>query len=876
MFSPLSSTGLRASVVPLFSQAVCRRSSFLPECTDEPARYGVVHVRNQGRIVNQERSYHVVHEDVDRLERLHQDIRSDMSHTDRAVVTNAMDLVNVHNGRAIDTNEQLSNALMRHSPLMVAYRVREGHPAPTKRALSVQPPLEKVAVERNTPVENMTPEKRRAAVADALKTAVCMQLAAKAACLPSVKKGFPLEHGSDAYGHVHAFARSIMAEQRDALRELGSLEPSQLGDQMSKDLANSVCTTSPHMLARSPEAAIRAELGRSPVWSLYPEAIAREHAALETQPVGGDECDSDWSSCDDEPEWRTTRAPKLALNVNFFVSGKDMVPLLATPAAPTATPTEKCDPLAAAGFKPYSAADYTVTMTGDEPEPAAAVSAEFTPYPAATQSVGTEEWSWEPYKGIKVTQGDFEPVADAWKFIPYGKKKAAPPRATRDATVPVETADDAEQLLRDAKAARATRAAHPRNRDATVPIETVEDVEKLLRDAKAARAARARRRVQEEFVVAEHEDDFASTHSVLDRIPTDDFSPVMLSGPEEDLELLKRMDNAARNEFVAADEEEFVPVGAQGDEEFDLVHEQPAPVGKWLWSRKSVPNYTGAETSGRLVVYNRRSSAIDVVVDRDVATEVPSMGKAEVWLKPGDRDIAYREKGVAGNLHSKKLFVQPNARYSVVIGLPFSIAPMHVRVPWMSAGTVPKSAVVRAELSEGYTASLVDTVTGAETALVRDEYRAITPGIKKVRMQRAGVSADMPKQVLIAPSQASLLVASETSPGTLRWNMTTEADASDDLYEQHEALRKQTMPSGMLFVNAETGATSVAETQGNFHAADGKECELRDTTGQAFIFDANRTMRFDDTLTSSPMAVRAVLAHPHQPRMTVVVMAPTK
>lgn len=844
MFSPLSSTGLRTSAVPLFSQAVCQRS-FLPGGDDEPARYGVVHVRNQGRITNQERSYHVVHEDVDRLERLHQDIRSDMSHTDRAVVTNAMDLVNVHNGRAIDTNEQLSNALKRHSPLMVAYRVREGHPAPTKRALSVQPPLEKVAVERSGALENLTPEKRRAGVADALKTTVCAQLAAKAACLPSVKKGFPLEHGSDAYGHVHAFARSIMAEQRNALRELGSLEPSQLGDQMSKDLANSVCNTSPHMLARSPEAAIRAELGRSPVWSLYPEAIAREHAALETQPVGGDECDSDWSSCDDEPEWRTTRAPKLALNINFFVSGKDMVPSLATSTTTTAAaaPTEKSDPLAAVGFKPYSAADYAVTMTGDEQSKTADVGAEFTPYPSDTQDVGTEEWSWEPYKGIKVTGEDFEPVADVWTFIPYGKKKPAP-------------------------AARG------------VPIETADDVDKLLRDAKAARAARAARREQdgEEFVVAaengkEEEKDLASLRRMFDRVSADDFSPVMISGPKEDLELLKRLGKAARNEFVAADEEEFAPTGG---EEFDLVHEQPAPVGKWLWFRKSVPNYTGDEAPGRLVVYNRRSNDIEVVVDDDVATEVSSLGKGEVWLKPGNHKIDYREKGVAGNLHSKKLLVQPNTRYSVVIGMPFSIPPMHTCVPWMSAGTKPESAMVRAELPEGYTASLVDSVTGAETALVRDEYRAIAPGIKKVRMQRAGVSADMPKQVLIAPSQASLLVASEASPGTLRWNMTTEADASDDLYEQHEALRKQSMPSGMLFVNAETGATSVAETQGNFHVADGKECELRDTTGQAFIFDANRTMRFDDTLTSSPMAVRAVLAHPHQPRMTVVVMAPAK
>ena len=94
-----------------------------------PERYSTVYVRDQGRMINAERVYDVVHEDPARLERLEQDIRADMSYTDRRVVANAITLVNAHNDRPITTPEQLTAAARRHSPLPQSCR---GDACPTR------------------------------------------------------------------------------------------------------------------------------------------------------------------------------------------------------------------------------------------------------------------------------------------------------------------------------------------------------------------------------------------------------------------------------------------------------------------------------------------------------------------------------------------------------------------------------------------------------------------------------------------------------------------------------------------------------------------------------------------------------------------------
>jgi len=731
-------------------------------------RFGTVYVREQGRHVNAERFYYVVHDDPDRLERLQQRIRADMSYTEHRVVNNSFALVNTNNNREIQTPDQLSAALHRNSPLHVAYRIQEGRPAPAKRSLPSQPPLEIMRTE-NEPalIETMSTADRYKHTLGSLKQMVGAEVAAHASALAHVKKGFPLELYSPAHDQVHAITRKVMSEHHDELRQLGAHDAAHLANQMSIDLAHSVCATNRQMLARQPEAAIRAEVGRSTVWSAMEDALVRHKESLKPDRIGAEQ-DSDCSSCDDAPVWTTTRASKLNLNVNVFVSGKDVMP--------TPTPAASKNALEAVGFKPFASNEYQVEMGTDQQVGASLTFEDNVAYDRYGPSAGSEQdaqWKFESY-----SQRSGSPSAQ-WKFEPYAQRTA------------------------------------------------------------------------------------------------EDFEPV---GAED---------------FEPVGAEVLEPVGdeawSRDGEEFDLVREkqQPARVGKWMWWKKPSAKYTGTEPPAQLIVYNREASeGLEVWVD-DAETGKPIQatdapieyrGKSTVWLKPGARHVYYRRVGTEKNLYDAKATFKPNTRYSIVIGLPWSIRPRHMAVPWVSATAAPSQAQVRAEMPTGYSVSLVNAGTDNAVQLTGDEYSTISPGAKKLRVTRNGRSVDMPTAFLAAPGQVSFILGQEDTPGQIRCSIATEADAADDLYQQHEALRRTDLPDtdGIMFLNADTGAHSIGHDRGAFHKATNDECTLTDEHGQTFIFDGKRTMRFDDDLDSEPMAVHAVLAHPHQPKMTVVVMAPTK
>ena len=814
-----------------------------------PERYSTVYVRDQGRMINAERKYDVVHEDSARLERLEQDIRADMSYTDRRVVANAITLVNAHNDRPITTPEQLTAAARRHSPLHVTYRVQEGRPAPKKRALPAQPPLEITSTyEPVTPT--LTPEQSQKQIAAALKETVCAKLAADVAALPSVKKGFPLELGSPIYDKIHASARSIMAEQHDSLRRMGALDPAHLAHQMSIDLAHSACKTDHKMLARTPESALRAELGRSAVWRMADERIAGDRDARRPRSSAVVREDSDWSSCDDAPAWSTSRAAKLNLNINLFVSGKDAVPQLA--GVPAKAVGVEMDPLSKTGFVPYRASDYRVHVD-EKPigsewrfEPAeerrrsmadSVAPEEFEPVGDETNvyKPAKEEWEYMPF------DDDFQPVGEdqtatkeAWTFVPFSLKEEA-----------------FEPVLPDKQTSRnLTRRLMP----------SAEDFEPVMPDKETVGKMRNR--------------DY--------RLKKEAFEPVMLSDATmEKVKANLRFKKSAFEPFMMGQE----MVGAD-EEEFDVIGETaaPQPVGKWMWWRKKTPKYMGTEPPARLVVYNRQAQGgLEVWVMDDTtgqkvaaaegADVIPYRGKGEVWLRPGKRHLYYRESGQDKNIWDAEVMIHANTRYSVVIGMPFNARPRHMQVPWMSTGNKPAQAVVRAEMPQGYSASLVDPATNEETTLGAGIYAPVSPGVKKMRVNWNGKTADMPQRVMVMPGRASMLLgAEEGGAGKLHWKLHHEADAADDLYDQHAELRDTAVGPGMMFIDRNSGQVTVGAEPGNFHAADQKECELRDKDGQAFIFDANRTWRFDDALDSKPVAVHAVFEHPHQPRMTVVVM----